>query len=249
MSGHSKWSSIKHKKGAADAKRGKLFSKLSRAIIVAAKEGGPDPDSNISLANAVERARAVSMPKDNIERAIARGAGADANSEAYDSVTYEGYGASGGAALIVEALTDNRNRTAADVRFAFSKFGGSLGAPGSVAWMFERKGIITSPVEAADEDTITLTAAEGGAEDVRLDGEMWLITCEPTELSALRTTLEEAGIPIESADLSLLPKTQVEVDADQARTLLKMVDLLEESDDVQDVYFNFDIPDAVLADA
>ena len=144
MSGHSKWSSIKHKKGAADEKRGKLFSKLSRAIIVAAKEGGPDPDANIDLANAIEHARAVSMPKDNIERAIARGAGADANGEAYDAVTYEGYGA-GGAALIVEALTDNRNRTAADVRFAFSKFGGSLGTPGSVAWMFERKGVITCP--------------------------------------------------------------------------------------------------------
>ena len=151
MSGHSKWSSIKHKKGAADAKRGKLFSKLSRAIIVAAKEGGPDPDANINLANAIERARAVSMPKDNIERAIARGAGADANSEAYDSVTYEGYGASG-AALIVEALTDNRNRTAADVRFAFGKYGGSLGAPGSVAWMFERKGVITVPLAAVDEE-------------------------------------------------------------------------------------------------
>src|ERR1700704_3987666 len=191
LSGHSKWSSIKHKKGAADAKRGKLFSKLSRAIIVAAKEGGPDPDSNISLANAVERARAVSMPKDNIERAIARGAGADANSEAYDAVTYEGYGSSG-AALIVEALTDNRNRTAADVRFAFGKYGGSLGTPGSVAWMFERKGVITVPVEAVDEDTITLTAAEGGAEDGGEDGGMWLITSDPHDLGALRKALEDA---------------------------------------------------------
>jgi YebC/PmpR family DNA-binding regulatory protein len=248
VSGHSKWSSIKHKKGAADAKRGKLFSKLSRAIIVAAKEGGPDPDSNIALANAVERARAVSMPKDNIERAIARGAGADAASEAYDAVTYEGYGASG-AALIVEALTDNRNRTAADVRFAFGKFGGSLGTPGSVAWMFERKGVITVPVEAADEDTITLTAAEGGAEDVRQDGDTWVITSEPADFPALRSALEEAGIPLDSAGLALLPKTQVEVDADQARTLLRLVDALEESDDVQDVYFNFDIPDAVLQES
>ncbi|MDX6664980.1 MAG: hypothetical protein QOG68_1186, partial [Solirubrobacteraceae bacterium] len=147
------------------------------------------------------------------------------------------------------ALTDNRNRTAADVRFAFSKFGGSLGAPGSVAWMFERKGVITVPVEAADEDTITMTAAEGGAEDVRQDGDTWVVTSEPHDFPALRTALEAAEIPIESAGLSLLPKTQVEVDADQARTLLRMVDLLEESDDVQDVYFNFDIPDAVLADA
>ena len=248
MSGHSKWSSIKHKKGAADAKRGKLFSKLSRAIIVAAKEGGADPANNLALQNAIEKARSYSMPKDNIERAIARGAGADANSEAYDAVTYEGYGASG-AALIVEALTDNRNRTAADVRFAFSKFGGSLGTPGSVAWMFERKGVITIPVEAVDEDTITMTAAEGGAEDVRQDGDTWVVTSEPHDFPALRTALEAAEIPIENAGLSLLPKTQVEVDADQARTLLRMVDLLEESDDVQDVYFNFDIPDAVLADA
>jgi transcriptional/translational regulatory protein YebC/TACO1 len=228
VSGHSKWSSIKHKKGAADAKRGKLFSKLSRAIIVAAKEGGGDPDANLALANAVEKARAASMPKDNIERAIARGAGADASSEAYDSVTYEGYGASG-AALIVEALTDNRNRTAADVRFAFGKF--------------------TVPVEAVDEDTITLAAADGGAEDVREDGDTWLITCEPGDFPALRSALEDAEIPIDSAGLSLLPKTQVEVDAEQARTLLRLVDALEESDDVQDVYFNFDIPDAVLADA
>ena len=248
MSGHSKWSSIKHKKGAADKKRGQLFSKLSRAIIVAAKEGGTDPGGNLALQNAIEKARSYSMPKDNIERAIARGAGADANSEAYDAVTYEGYGASG-AALIVEALTDNRNRTAADVRFAFSKFGGSLGTPGSVAWMFERKGVITIPVEAVDEDTITMTAAEGGAEDVRQDGDTWVVTSEPHDFPALRTALEAAEIPIENAGLSLLPKTQVEVDADQARTLLRMVDLLEESDDVQDVYFNFDIPDAVLADA
>jgi len=248
MSGHSKWSTIKHKKGAADKKRGILFSKLSRAIIVAAKEGGGDPDANISLQNAIEKARAVSMPKDNIERAIARGAGAGEGGEQYDAVSYEGYGP-GGAALIVEGLTDNRNRTAADVRFAFSKFGGSLGTPGSVAWMFERKGVITIPVEAVDEDTITMTAAEGGAEDVRQDGDTWVVTSEPHDFPALRTALEAAEIPIENAGLSLLPKTQVEVDADQARTLLRMVDLLEESDDVQDVYFNFDIPDAVLADA
>jgi YebC/PmpR family DNA-binding regulatory protein len=248
MSGHSKWSSIKHKKGAADAKRGKLFSKLSRAIIVAAKEGGGDPANNLALQNAIEKAKSYSMPKDNIDRAVAKGSGADADADAFETIVYEGYGPEG-VAVIVEALTDNRNRTAADVRFAFSKFGGSLGTPGSVAWMFERKGVITIPVEAVDEDTITMTAAEGGAEDVRQDGDTWVVTSEPHDFPALRTALEAASIPIDNAGLSLLPKTQVEVDADQARTLLRMVDLLEESDDVQDVYFNFDIPDAVLADA
>ena len=216
MSGHSKWSSIKHKKGAADAKRGKLFSKLSRAIIVAAKEGGPDPDANISLANAVERARAVSMPKDNIERAIARGAGADANSEAYDAVTYEGYGASG-AALIVEALTDNRNRTAADDQYAFSKFGGSLGEPGAVAWMFERKGVIATPAESADEDTITLAAAEGGAEDVRLDGDAWSRDERAARSRDGAGRARGGRHPVENASLTMLPTTQVEVDADQAQ--------------------------------
>ncbi len=249
MSGHSKWSSIKHKKGAADAKRGKLFSKLSRAIIVAAKEGGPDPDANIALANAIERARAVSMPKDNIERAIARGAGADANSEAYDAVTYEGYGASG-AALIVEALTDNRNRTAADVRFAFSKFGGSLGTPGSVAWMFERKGVITMPGRGRrrghDHDDGRRGRRRGRPPGRRHLGRHVRAARLPGAAHGARGSRRSRSRTPAS---SLLPKTQVEVDADQARTLLRMVDLLEESDDVQDVYFNFDIPDAVLADA
>src|SRR4051795_4780733 len=161
MSGHSKWSTIKHKKGAADKKRGQMFSKLSRAIIVAAKEGGGDPDGNLALQNAIEKARAVSMPKDNIERAIARGAGAGEGGESYEAVSYEGYGP-GGAALIVEGLTDNRNRTAADVRFLFGKFNGSLGTPGSVAWMFERKGVVLVPGDAADEDEVTLAGAGGG---------------------------------------------------------------------------------------
>jgi YebC/PmpR family DNA-binding regulatory protein len=247
MSGHSKWSTIKHKKGAADKKRGILFSKLSRAIIVAAKEGGGDPDANISLQNAIEKARAVSMPKDNIERAIARGAGAGEGGEQYDAVSYEGYGP-GGAALIVEGLTDNRNRTAADVRFLFSKFGGSLGTPGSVAWMFERKGVVVVPGEA-DEDEVTLAAAEGGAEDVRDDGGVWQVVCDPSDLVAVRQALTDAGIEVDSAELSMLPKNLVEVEVDQARSLLKLVDALEENDDVQDVFFNFDIPEAVLEEA
>ncbi|MFL6843222.1 MAG: YebC/PmpR family DNA-binding transcriptional regulator [Sphingomicrobium sp.] len=246
MAGHSKYKNIMYRKGAQDKKRSAMFSKLSREITVAAKMGLPDPDANARLRAAIIAARAQSMPKDNIQRSIDKASGSDA--ENYEEVRYEGFGP-GGVALIVEALTDNRNRTAADVRFAFSKFGGSLGTPGSVAWMFERKGVITIPVEAVDEDTITMTAAEGGAEDVRQDGDTWVVTSEPHDFPALRTALEAAEIPIDNAGLSLLPKTQVEVDADQARTLLRMVDLLEESDDVQDVYFNFDIPDAVLADA
>src|SRR5437763_4175767 len=165
MSGHSKWSSIKHKKGAADAKRGKLFSKLSRAIIVAAREGGPDPAANLALQNAIEKARSYSMPKDNIERAIARGSGADADAASYETVIYEGYGPNG-VAVIVEALTDNRNRTAGDVRHTFAKNDGNLGGSGAVAWLFERQGVVIVDAEGVDEDELTLAAAEGGADDV-----------------------------------------------------------------------------------
>jgi YebC/PmpR family DNA-binding regulatory protein len=247
VSGHSKWSSIKHKKGAADKKRGKLFSKLSRAIIVAAKEGGGDPSANIALANAVEKARAVSMPKENIERAIARGAGAGEGGESYEAVSYEGYGP-GGAALIVEGLTDNRNRTAADIRYLFGKFGGSLGTPGSVAWMFERTGVVVVAGDA-DEDELTLVAAEAGADDVSDEDGVWQVRCEPAVLTHVRQAIEDAGLTIESVDLAMLASTQVEVEPDQARTLLKLVDGLEDNDDVQDVYFNFDIPQAVLEEA
>ena len=188
MSGHSKWSSIKHKKGAADAKRGKLFSKLSRAIIVAAREGGPDPDANATLATAIQKARDNSMPKDNIERAIARGAGTSSDGEAYEHITYEGYGPSG-VALFVEALTDNRNRTASDVRHIFTKNDGSLGESGSVAWLFERKGVILVP-DSADEDELTLAAADGGAEDVVREGSSFEVISAPDELQAVREALE-----------------------------------------------------------
>ncbi len=249
MSGHSKWSSIKHQKGAADKKRGVLFSKLARAIIVAAKEGGGDPANNLSLQNAVTKARAASMPRENIERAIARGAGAGEGGESYEAVSYEGYG-SGGAALIVEGLTDNRNRTAADVRFLFGKYGGSLGAPGSVAWMFERKGLVAVPSEGVDLDELTLVAADGGAEDVRDNGDGgYEVISDPADLAAVRQALEEAGIAFSSADLTMEAQTTIEVDVDQARSLLRLVEALEEHDDVQDVYFNFDIPDAVLEEA
>jgi YebC/PmpR family DNA-binding regulatory protein len=249
MSGHSKWSSIKHQKGAADKKRGVLFSKLARAIIVAAKEGGGDPANNLSLQNAVTKARAASMPRENIERAIARGAGAGEGGESYEAVSYEGYG-SGGAALIVEGLTDNRNRTAADVRFLFGKYGGSLGAPGSVAWMFERKGLINVPGAGVDPDELMLVAADGGAEDVRDNGDGgYEVISDPADLTAVRSALEEAGIAFASADLTMEAQTTIDVDVDQARSLLRLVEALEEHDDVQDVYFNFDIPDAVLQEA
>jgi YebC/PmpR family DNA-binding regulatory protein len=245
MSGHSKWSSIKHKKGAVDAKRGQLFSKLSRAIIVAAREGGPDPDTNATLATAVQKARDNSMPKENIERAIARGAGASLDGEAYETVTYEGYGPNG-VAVLVEALTDNRNRTAADVRHIFAKNDGNLGTSGAVAWLFERKGVILVP-EAAGEDEVMLAAAEGGAEDIRQEGSSLEVLAAPDDLVTVRAALESAGIEVESSELTMLPKTTVRIeDEASARKLLRLMDALEENDDVQDVYANFDIPEVIL---
>ncbi len=245
MSGHSKWSSIKRKKGATDAKRGQLFSKLARAIIVAAREGGPDPAANLALQNAIEKARAVSMPKDNIDRAIARGAGASADDAAYETVAYEGYGPAG-IAVYVEAVTDNRNRTAADVRHIFSKADGSLGEAGSVAWLFERRAVLLVD-GGADEDELTLAAAEGGADDVEREGDSWRVTAAPEALGSVREAIAAAGLTIESADLTMVPKTTVELDDEAAaKKVLRLVDSLEENDDVQDVYANFDIPDRVL---
>jgi YebC/PmpR family DNA-binding regulatory protein len=246
MSGHSKWSTIKRKKGAADAKRGQLFSKLARAIIVAAKEGGPDPDANLALQNAIEKAREASMPKENIERAIQRGAGAAGGGADYEAVTYEGYGP-GGVAVLVEALTDNRNRTASDVRHIFSKHDGNLGTSGAVAWQFERKGVVVCDADAVDEDELTLVAADAGAEDVVRDGSTLQVTTPPEELAAVRAALSEAGIPFESAELTMVAKSTVEIaeEAD-ARKLLRLIDALEENDDVQGVYANFDIPERVL---
>jgi len=246
MSGHSKWSSIKHKKGAADAKRGKLFSKLARAIIVAAREGGPDPAANLTLQNAIEKARSYSMPKDNIERAIARGSGAGADSEAFEQIAYEGYGPSG-VAVIVEALTDNRNRTAADVRHVFTKNEGSLGTTGAVAWLFERRGIVTVDADRADEDSVTLAAAEGGADDVTQDGSSFEVTTSPESLMSVREALEQAGIEVESAETTMVPKTTIELDDEAAaRKTLRLIDALEELDDVNEVYANFDIPEQLL---
>jgi YebC/PmpR family DNA-binding regulatory protein len=246
VSGHSKWSSIKHKKGAADAKRGKLFSKLSRAIIVAAKEGGGDPSGNLALQNAIEKAKSYSMPKDNIDRAIAKGSGADADASDFETVVYEGYGPSG-VAVIVEALTDNRNRTASDVRHTFAKNDGNLGGSGAVAWLFERRGIVLVGADGVDEDALTLAAAEGGADDVTLDGTTFQVTAAPEDLTAVRTAIEAAGFTVESAELTMVPKTTVEVgDENDAKKILRLVDQLEDNDDVQDVYANFDIPERVL---
>jgi YebC/PmpR family DNA-binding regulatory protein len=246
LSGHSKWSSIKHKKGAADAKRGALFTKLSRAITVAAKEGGPDPAANLALQNAVEKARSYSMPKDNIERAIARGAGGDAEGSSYETVIYEGYGPEG-VAVLVEALTDNRNRTASEVRHLFSKYGGNLGATGAVAWQFERRGVLLVPAEGVDEDGLVLTAADAGADDVDLDGSTYQVTSAPEAIRSVREAIEGAGYAIESAELSMVPKTTVGIsDESAARKVLRLVEGLEEADDVQDVWANFDISESLL---
>jgi YebC/PmpR family DNA-binding regulatory protein len=246
LSGHSKWSSIKHKKGAADAKRGKLFSKLTRAIIVAAREGGPDPSGNLALQNAIEKARSFSMPKDNIDRAIAKGSGADSDTSTFETVVYEGYGPSG-VAVIVETLTDNRNRTAAEVRHLFAKSDGNLGTSGTVLWLFERRGVVLVPADGVDEDELTLAAAEGGADDVTLDGSSYQVLLAPENLAAVRESIEAAGFTVENAELTMLPKTTVEVaDENDAKKVLRLIDQLEDNDDVQDVFANFDIPERVL---
>jgi YebC/PmpR family DNA-binding regulatory protein len=246
LSGHSKWSSIKHKKGAADAKRGQLFSKLSKAIIVAAKNGGGDPANNLALQNAIEKAKSYSMPRDNIDRAIAKGSGADADADAFETITYEGYGPEG-VAVIVEALTDNKNRTAADVRHLFAKHGGNLGTDGSVSWQFERRGVVVVPAEGVDEEELFMAAADGGADDIEQDGEVFQITSAPEQFGAVRGAVEAAGFTVESSELMLVPKTTVAVDDEaKARQVMRLVDALEENDDVQDVYANFDIPEQVL---
>ncbi|MEA2347836.1 MAG: hypothetical protein QOG62_1623, partial [Thermoleophilaceae bacterium] len=244
MSGHSKWASIKHKKGATDAKRGALFTKLGRAIQVAAKEGGGNVVGNPALALAVQKAKDASMPKDNIERAIAKGTGADADANLIENVMYEGYGP-GGVAFIVEALTDNRNRTGSEVRHAFSSSGGGLGEPGSVAWNFEKKGLILIDSAKHDEDDLMI-AIDAGAEDVVVEDEVIEVITGPTDLTAVRTALEEGGIEIESAELTMRPGTTVEVGEDLIGSLLRLIETLEDHDDVSAVHANFDVDAAVL---
>jgi YebC/PmpR family DNA-binding regulatory protein len=244
MAGHSKWASIKHKKKATDAKRGALFTKLTRAITVAAREGGGDPDGNPSLSLAIQKAKDASMPKDNIERAIAKGTGADQDAAAYETVVYEGYGP-GGVAVLVEALTDNRNRTSSDVRHAFTKHGGNLGEPGSVGWIFEKKGQIVVDAARYGEDDL-MPAVDAGAEDVTEDGDVLEVVTGPTDLAAVRGALEAEGVEIQSAELVMRPTNRIEVDESQAASLMRMLDLLEDSDDVQAVHANFDVDADVL---
>jgi YebC/PmpR family DNA-binding regulatory protein len=244
VSGHSKWSTIKHKKGKEDARRGQLFSKLARAIMVAAREGGADPASNAALAAAIEKARGYSMPKDNIDRAVQRGSG-EGGGDIFERITYEGYGPAG-VAIIVEVLTDNRNRSASSVRSVFTKHNGTLGQPGSVAWIFERRGSVVVDAGKYSEDDVMAAAIDGGADDVVRDGEAFQVLCEPAELSAVRVAIQQAGIEYEQAELTLQPKSTVQLDEAEARKTLRLVDALEDIDDVQDVYANFDIPEEVL---
>jgi YebC/PmpR family DNA-binding regulatory protein len=245
MSGHSKWSTIKRKKGAADAQRSKLWGKLLRFVEVAARDGGGNVEANPTLATAVAKAKSASVPNDNIERAIKRGTG-ELQGEAYEEVSYEGYGP-GGVAILVHCLTNNRNRAAQDVRSAFTSGGGKLAEPGSVSFMFEQKGVVIVATSSADEDEVFLVAADAGAEDVRASEESIEVMVAPEGLKAVRGALEDAGVEIESAEVTQIPKSTVRLDGSEAKKLLHLVEILEELDDVQDVYANFDIPDEVLA--
>ena len=244
MSGHSKWSSIKHKKGAADAKRGQLFTKLAKAITIAAREGGGDPDGNPALATAIEKAKAQSMPKANIERAIDRGTGEGADAAIVERIQFEGYGP-GGAAILVEALTDNRNRTSAEVRHAFTRHGGNLGEPGSVAWMFETFGVVVVDGSNHSEDDLIIAIDAGASDVVEEDGKLRVLA-EPTDLTAVRKAIEAEDIEIESAGLEVIPKNTVEIEESEAGTLIKLLEAIEDQDDVNEVHANFDIPDEVL---
>jgi len=244
MSGHSKWSSIKHKKGAADAKRGKLFSKLARAITVAARDGGGDTDGNPALATAVQKAREASMPKDKIQKAIDTGTGAGSDGAAIERIVYEGYGPAG-VAVMVEALTDNRNRASAEIRHAFSSHGGSLGEPGSVAWIFEKKGAVTVDAERYSEDDL-MPAIDAGAEDMREEDGKWTVLAAPSDLTAVREALEAAGVEVSPPTIAIEPKSTVELKGHDAERLLKLLDTLDDQDDVDEVFANFDIPEQVL---
>jgi YebC/PmpR family DNA-binding regulatory protein len=244
MSGHSKWAGIKHKKAIVDARRGAQFTKLARAITVAAREGGGDPDANAALTNAIQKAKDASMPKDNIERAIAKGTGAGADANAIETVVYEGYGP-GGTALLIEAYTENRNRTGADVRHILSKHGGSLGEPGSVSYLFEKRGTVVVDGARYGEDDL-LVAVEAGAEDIVEDDELIEVLTAPGELSAVRAAIEQAGIEIESAEVVQRPTTRVELDEGSAVKLFRLIDALEENDDVGAVHANFEVSDEIL---
>ncbi len=244
MSGHSKWATIKHKKGAADHARGKLFAKLIRQVEVAAREGGGDTDMNPTLRTMYQKARDSSVPLDTIERAIKRGTG-ELEGVTYEQITYEGYGP-GGVAVLIEVLTDNRNRTGSDLRNIFTKRGGSMAEPGAVAWQFERKGLIVVP-RTVSEDDLMLAALDAGAEDIVAEGESWHVTCAPTDLNPVRAALDEAGIPVESADLPMVASTVIDLDdVGVAKRVLQLIDALDDDDDVQAVYANFDVSEEIL---
>jgi YebC/PmpR family DNA-binding regulatory protein len=244
VAGHSKWAGIKHKKAIVDARRGAQFTKLARAITVAAREGGGDPDTNATLGNAVQKAKDASMPKDNIERAIAKGLGEGADADAIEAVLYEGYGP-GGVALLIEALTDNRNRTGSDVRHLLSKHGGSLGEPGSVGYLFDKQGVVTVDAERWSEDDL-IVAIDAGAQDIERDDDVFEVIAEPSALAPVRAALEAAGIEIGTAELTQRPKVRVNVEEDQAAKLMRLIDALEDNDDVGAVHANFDVDAAVL---
>jgi YebC/PmpR family DNA-binding regulatory protein len=244
MSGHSKWATIKHKKGAADKARGKLFAKLARQIEVAARAGGGDVDSNAALRTMVLKAKAGQMTKDAIDRAIKRGIGENDGAN-YESIMYEGY-APGGVAMLVDVLTDNRNRTASDVRTAFSKFGGAMAEPGAVGWQFSRRGVVLVP-GTLEEDAVMTAALEAGADDIERDGDSWRVLTEPSVVYDVKDALEAAGIEVQSAESTMVSSTTIEVtDVNDAKQILKIMDMLEDNDDVQDVYANFDIDDSLM---
>ncbi len=244
MSGHNKWSSIKHKKGAADAKRGKIFTKLIKEITVAARMGGKDPDSNPRLRTAIALAKAHNMPKDNLERAIKKGTG-ELEGVSYEEVVYEGYGP-GGVAVLVECLTDNKNRTIAEVRHIFSKAGGNVGTDGCVAWMFDKKGLIVVGRQDADEDTLMEIALDAGAEDIKDEEDCFEIITAPDDLEAVRMALEKAEIPFETAEITMLPQNYTSVQGKEAEQMCQFLEALDDCDDVQKFYSNADIPDDVL---
>ncbi len=243
MAGHSKWANIKHKKMREDAKRGRIFTKVAREIIVATRLGGGDPDSNPRLRRAIQLAKSVNMPKENIERAIKRGLG-ELPGVAYEEVIYEGYGP-GGVAILIEAITDNKNRTVSEIRTIFNKHGGNLGEAGCVAWMFERKGIIT--VQGIDEDTLMEIALEAGAEDIKVEDEVMQVVTAPDDLEEVKKALEEKGVNVVEAQLTYIPQSTVSVAGEKAEKLLKLLDALENHDDVQNVYANFDVPEEMLS--
>ena len=245
MSGHSKWHNIRLKKGKMDAERGKAFTKLAREIIVAAKAGGGNPDGNGRLRMAIQKARENSMPAENIKRAIQRGTG-ELDGISYDELTYEGYGP-GGAAVMVDTLTDNRNRTVAELRNLFSKNGGSLGEQGCVAWIFDPKGIISVPKDKTTEETVMMAALEAGAEDVRVEEETFDVVTAPEDLPTVRQALEAANIPFTLAETTMLPKNSVELQGKEAQQMVRLMEGLEDHDDIQNVYANFDIPESVMA--